>query len=532
MCSKSSSVIGLVAVICVLAMFSLLAPSAGASTLIYYTKADGTVHVRNATTGAVVSSSLVTVQSGGGQFGANGVAVDSLHGYVYWTGQRTGPSGTNNTGFVRRASAIDGASASDMWTTSGTGGSANWGISVSIDASSNTAYWTSVDGSVSSVHHGDATGSSFSSSISSIDTLSGDIVAVFDKSSSNVYFASSSAGGTPIFSTYPASTLAGATLFATVGQTSLTSIATSLDGTTIYWNSCGSMDFSSIGTSATCSGPIKTKATSSGTANVTNLTSNLPGLTALALDSLGCIYYASANGAIVQHATTPDCTHGAVGSDGGGVITALAIVDAPRAVAPARVSGSASIGATLTCGDATWADDVPGAHLSRLPTAARTYQWYLDGTAITGQTVATYTAASPGAITCAVTASNVAGSGSSTSSALTIASPTSPTAVATTTAAATPATTTKTYPKIKITWTLKVSKLKGTFKPVTGAKTYSLVGTGATRKTGTCKTSGSGKRAKVTCTLTLKKGATTVTVNAKSKTKAILAQTVTSKKAK
>jgi hypothetical protein len=93
----------------------------------------------------------------------------------------------------------------------------------------------------------------------------------------------------------------------------------------------------------------------------------------------------------------------------------------------------------------------------------------------------------------------------------------------------TAATTTKTYPKIKITWKLKARKLTATFKPVTGAKTYSLVGSGATKKSGTCKTSGSGTKKKVTCKLTLKKGTTTVTVTAKSKSKEILAQTVTSK---
>lgn len=91
--------------------------------------------------------------------------------------------------------------------------------------------------------------------------------------------------------------------------------------------------------------------------------------------------------------------------------------------------------------------------------------------------------------------------------------------------------TTKTYPKIKITWKLKSRKLTGTFKAVTNATSYTLVGTGATKKSGTCKASGTGTKKKVTCTLKLKKGTTTVTVTAKSKTRTILAQTVTTKKA-
>ena len=98
-------------------------------------------------------------------------------------------------------------------------------------------------------------------------------------------------------------------------------------------------------------------------------------------------------------------------------------------------------------------------------------------------------------------------------------------------AAATATATTKTYPTIKITWKLKSRKLTGTFKAVTNATSYTLVGTGATKKSGTCKASGTGAKKKVTCTLTLKKGATTVTVTAKSKTRTILARTVTTKKA-
>jgi YVTN family beta-propeller protein len=104
-------------------------------------------------------------------------------------------------------------------------------------------------------------------------------------------------------------------------------------------------------------------------------------------------------------------------------------------------------------------------------------------------------------------------------------------AVAAPASAAAATATTKTYPKIKITWKLKSRKLTGTFKAVTNATSYTLVGTGATKKSGTCKASGTGAKKKVTCTLTLKKGATTVTVTAKSKTRTILARTVTTKKA-
>jgi hypothetical protein len=286
---------------------------------------------------------------------------------------------------------------------------------------------------------------------------------------------------------------------------------------------------STLATSASCPGNVYSKSVSANASTSPATTSqSITGLSALAVNSDDCVYYGTAEG-VIGTLNLNGCTAAVLLTLPATTrISSLWIVESPTTTADPSISGGSTTGSTLTCNDASWNTDISGARLSRLPDATRNYLWFRNGTVILGTGGSTYLATEPGSYTCTVSASNVAGpTTSSPSAGFTVTAAAAPPTDTTTTAA----TTTKTYPKIKITWKLKARKLTATFKPVTGAKTYSLVGTGATRKSGTCKASGSGGKRKVTCTLTLKKGKTTLTVTATSSTKAILARTIATRRA-
>ena len=97
----------------------------------------------------------------------------------------------------------------------------------------------------------------------------------------------------------------------------------------------------------------------------------------------------------------------------------LALLRAPQASGAPQVSGSATVGTTLSCSQGSWASDLLGAQLYRAP-ANFAYQWRLDGTDIAGANSSSYMAATPGSYTCRVTATNQAGSTALTSAAYTV----------------------------------------------------------------------------------------------------------------
>jgi hypothetical protein len=88
------------------------------------------------------------------------------------------------------------------------------------------------------------------------------------------------------------------------------------------------------------------------------------------------------------------------------------------------------------------------------------------------------------------------------------------------------------YASITVTWTLSGRALTAKFRPVTGAKSYSLSSTGATRKSGTCTSTGSGSKRRISCKLTLKKGTSTLTIKAKNTAKQVIAQATKAKTAR
>jgi hypothetical protein len=215
------------------------------------------------------------------------------------------------------------------------------------------------------------------------------------------------------------------------------------------------------------------------------------------------------------------------------------LVESPSSAVDPVASGDGFVGSEYTCDDAVWEGDLPGQRLSRAPQAIKTVQWYLDDVAISGATGWTYTPESGGSLKCTVTGTNLAGSTSVESPAVTVidtstttlaiaGSDSSTSTVAGTPVTAAPTTTVPAYKSISVKWSYSSSKktLTATFKKVSGARTYYMGLTGATKKTVKCTTS----RTKVTCKATLKKGVNAITVNAKNSAKAIVAQKKASKR--
>lgn len=98
------------------------------------------------------------------------------------------------------------------------------------------------------------------------------------------------------------------------------------------------------------------------------------------------------------------------------VVLATPTADAAPAVTPA----AAKTGDTLTCGGARWSVGIPGMAMFRSP-ASTGYTWLRDGATIAGATGSTVVANSAGAYQCVVTATNFAGTATTSSSAVSVA---------------------------------------------------------------------------------------------------------------
>jgi DNA-binding beta-propeller fold protein YncE len=115
-----------------------------------------------------------------------------------------------------------------------------------------------------------------------------------------------------------------------------------------------------------------------------------------------------------------------VGGGGGGIDIATAptagpqdpvILKGPTGASVPTVTRDAKLRSHLTCSQGTWAGDFSGSNVYRAPHTFA-YQWAENGVPIPGATAATLDATKGGAYTCAVTASNQAGSASQTSAAI------------------------------------------------------------------------------------------------------------------
>jgi hypothetical protein len=130
-------------------------------------------------------------------------------------------------------------------------------------------------------------------------------------------------------------------------------------------------------------------------------------------------YGASADAALAFGTATLNT----VGSSSIGVATTH--VDAPQdAIVLKSPSGTAAPTVTkqvaaLSCSQGSWSQDYPGSYVWSAP-VSYSYQWSLNGQAISGATGTSLTATSPGSYTCTVTGTNRQGSASQTSAGATV----------------------------------------------------------------------------------------------------------------
>ena len=621
---STPSAVRLTAVVLAVGTCSAIVPVAGAATKIFY--AGSTAGLASASVFTVGGSALpLDSANPGSQYSGTAVAVDSTTGRLYWAGQ-TNPSNpvsssADNRGFVRAVSASDGTSVGmTAWATSTTGNV----VDLTIDPLTQTAYWSGSEGASSFLQSGTIGGASLpvgtvaSSPASSLNLAlnpaNGRLITGQSVATNN--------GSNVTLEQYTVSTMASPTSYSNISasQRGITSIVTNLTGSRGYWTYCnakinvfgaGCMD--SSGTVGVA-GDVYEK---SGTAG--NPASNLGmaevGLTALAVDGSGCLIYANTNGDIKRSSSVASCTPTTLLSGAGHPIASLWIVEAPSTTGTPTVSGSGATDSALTCNDATWAADVPGARLSRMP-GTRTYTWQRDGVTVSGAAASTYTPTAAGSYTCAITGTNVAGSGTSgTSAALAVTAPAIPVAPSTPSSSAStasvpsaPSTPTAArsgtgaitvkwaapasdggsavtgytvtaspggrtctsattsckvtsltngtkytftvvatnavgtssasgssasaypYASLKVAWKMSGKKATATWKPVSGAKSYTVTGglKGKTAKSGKCTKT----KTKVTCTVTLTKGTNTLTAAARNAKKANIAMATTTKKVK
>ena len=99
-----------------------------------------------------------------------------------------------------------------------------------------------------------------------------------------------------------------------------------------------------------------------------------------------------------------------------------ALLKSPEAAGAPVLSGSSTVGSSLTCAPATWAADPVGTGLSWAPQSTAT-EWTLNGSALNGATGPTLTATQAGSYACRSIATNGAGSTPATSATITVAAP-------------------------------------------------------------------------------------------------------------
>ncbi|MCE2736027.1 MAG: hypothetical protein ACK45J_05655 [Acidimicrobiaceae bacterium] len=225
-------------------------------------------------------------------------------------------------------------------------------------------------------------------------------------------------------------------------------------------------------------------------------------------------------------------------------ITSMWIVEPPTTAIDSVLEGDGLINTEHYCSH-FWNDSRPGLHLGR-ESSAQENQWYVNGLAVPGATSDSYTPTEPGRVKCVGSGSNVAGTSSVSSPEINVIDPTAttmepsgsgsgstPTTVGATPTpgGSTPSTpTAPQYKSIAVKWTYSASRktITGTFRKVTGARTYGMSISGATKKTVRCRTSGTS----VVCTTALKKGKNNITITARNAAKVIVAQRLATKTVK
>jgi DNA-binding beta-propeller fold protein YncE len=391
----------------------MLAPRARAANRIYWANYDGESLAYwnlDGSGGGGLDARGATVD------GPMGIALNPAHGQIYWAnwGSEASPGRTISV------ANLDGSG--EASTVPINPSFVNGPHGLAIDPAAGKLYWPNF--ADNTIGFANLDGSGAGHLRTGTATISGPRGVAIDPASRRIYWANYGPGGmgTTISWASVANNNTGANLM-TVPATVDGPEGVALDppNNRIYWGNYG----------AGQDGDTIAYAHLDGTGNAHDLPT--PGVTphgvhGVALDPVaGRVYWAN---------YAPGFGNGKLGSaatDGSGasflsVNLAQAAIDGPvlpnllykpEGTGAPTITGEASVGSTLSCGQGTWAGDRVASLFYRAPQRFA-YQWTLDSKAVQGASEATLKAPASGSYRCVVTATNVAGAASQTSEPLSV----------------------------------------------------------------------------------------------------------------
>jgi hypothetical protein len=397
-----------------LAVGASLAPRARAANRIYWANYDGESLAYwnlDGSGGGGLDTRGATVD------GPMGIALNPAHGQIYWANWGSDVS----PGTTISVANLDGSG--EASTVPINPSFVNEPHGLAIDPAAGKLYWPNF--ADSTIGFANLDGSGAGDLQTGTATVSGPRGVAIDPASQRIYWANYGPGGM-------GTTISWASLANNNTGTNLMTIPATVDGpegvaldppnNRIYWGNYGFGQ----------DGDTISYANLDGTGNAHNLPT--PGVAprgvhGVALDPIaGRVYWAN---------YAPGFGNGKLGSaaiNGSGasflpVNLAQAAIDGPvlpnllykpEGTGAPTITGKASVGSTLGCGQGTWGGDLVASLFYRAPQRFA-YQWTLDSKAVQGAGEATLKAQAPGAYRCVVTATNVAGAASQTSEPLSVA---------------------------------------------------------------------------------------------------------------
>jgi hypothetical protein len=350
--------------------------------------------------------------SGGGALNLTGGELESPEGMAYDTvtnrlfvGSAVGPKGEI------LAINVDGSGAAPF---GAPGAVIEEPEGVAVDPVSRTLYWVNTEGA-GSIGWAKLDGSAGGVLNTSGATVSSPYKIALDVVNGRVYWANTTPNPDTIsFANVNNTGGANLDLSGAPAPVSITGLSVDPAGGRIYWldESAGKVGFASLGGG------------SGGEVNLTGSVFNGP--YGLAFDpSIGRLYWGNYNNGEVRA--------GAIGfaaiSGGGSTISPTTapvngpqdpvIIKDPSGTGAPAITRSSTDRAALSCSTGSWGADFPGGFVYQSPRSFA-YQWSKNGAAIGGATAPTFTATSPGSYTCAVTATNQAGTATQGSGAINV----------------------------------------------------------------------------------------------------------------
>jgi low density lipoprotein receptor-related protein 5/6 len=390
----------LVAVCAPLATWLVLAAPAGAADRIFWSNyGNDTLGFANfdGSNGAPLTPSGATVST------PRGTAINAETGRLYWV---------NEAGSISWSS-LDGSSGSDVVTTPAT---LNAPSGLAIDPNSGTRgrlYWA--NSSTNKIGFANANGSGGGYLDTTGATVNGPAGVAIDSASNRIYWANvgankisyanldGSGGGADLPTT-------GATVNVPEG------VALDVAAGRIYWANQTGDKISFARLDGTGGGDLVTAG------------ATVAHPTGVAIDpAAGRIYWGNFSVDKISYAALDGSGGGDLPVDAAAMNTAIypALLRAPVPAGAPVISGDKVPGSLLFCPRGSWAADLLGSLLFRVP-ASYAYQWSLDGADIGGANSSSYTAFATGDYRCRVTASNAAGDAAQVSDVFTVTAPPDP----------------------------------------------------------------------------------------------------------